>query len=127
MAVVEHTNFVDPKHYGGKHLLYVGGYYPQNHRYFKMKKEAIFKEFLPYLKKINPKFNSLFIIHYSLFKSKSAQPIIPLSYSKIIPQFETPLPKVYLANMQMVYPWDRGVNYAIELGERVADEVLKDV
>ncbi len=27
--------------------------------------------------------------------------------------------------MSMVYPWDRGTNYAIELGERIADIVVK--
>ncbi len=31
-----------------------------------------------------------------------------------------PLYKTYLANMDMVYPWDRGTNYAIEMGEEVA-------
>jgi len=27
---------------------------------------------------------------------------------------------VLLANIQQVYPWDRGTNYAIELGEKIA-------
>ncbi|PJE69230.1 amine oxidase, partial [Candidatus Shapirobacteria bacterium CG10_big_fil_rev_8_21_14_0_10_38_14] len=27
VAVVEHTNFTNPKHYANHHLLYVGGYY----------------------------------------------------------------------------------------------------
>lgn len=26
-------------------------------------------------------------------------------------------------NMDMVYPWDRGTNYAIELGEKMADVI----
>ena len=39
VAVVEHTNFVNPKHYHNQHILYVGGYYPQTHRYFKIKKK----------------------------------------------------------------------------------------
>ncbi len=38
----------------------------------------------------------------------------------MIPPFETPLRYVYLANMQQVYPWDRGTNYAVELGEKIA-------
>jgi len=28
------------------------------------------------------------------------------------------------ANIQQVYPWDRGTNYAVELGEKVADAIL---
>jgi len=126
VAIVDHTNFVGPKYYGGNHILYIGGYYPQNHRYFKMTKEEIFEEFLPYLQKINPS-HTLYPKPHTLSRSLFAQPVIPTNYSKIIPSFKTDNPKVFRANMQMVYPWDRGVNYAIELGEKVADEVIKPV
>ena len=56
-----------------------------------------------------------------LFIAPFAQPIIPINYSKIKPPFETPIKNVYLANIQQVYPWDRGTNYAVELGEKVSD------
>ena len=125
VAVVEHTNFVDKKHYGGNHILYLGGYYPQGHRYFKMSKEEIFEEFLPYLKKINPKFSHLSSLTSHLSTNLFAQPVIPTNYSQLIPSFKTSDPRIFRANMQMVYPWDRGVNYAIELGKKVANEILK--
>ena len=123
VAVVEQTNFVDKKYYGGNNILYVGGYYPQNHRYFKMSASQIYKEFLPYLKKINPQFDGLSVTGYELRVNKFAQPIIPVNYSQILPKIAKPEPNVFLANMQMVYPWDRGINYAIELGEKTADLV----
>ena len=128
VAVVEHTNFIDPKYYGGSHILYVGGYYPLNHPYFKMEKEKIFQEFKPYLKKINPSFNfELCTLNFKLFTNKHAQPIIPTNYSKIIPPFKTPIPNIYLATMHHIYPWDRGTNYAVKLGKEVAYEILKEV
>jgi len=34
------------------------------------------------------------------------------------------LPNVYLANMDSIVPWDRGTNYAIELGEKAAETIL---
>lgn len=123
VAVVEHTNFVESKYYGGHHILYVGGYYPQNHRYFKMAKKNILKEFLPYLQKINANISP--VTSY-LSCNLCAQPVMPLNYSKKIPQMRTPLSNVLLANMQMVYPWDRGVNYAIKLGEKVANEINQE-
>lgn len=125
VAVVEHTNFVDKKYYGGKHLLYVGGYYPQNHRYLKMSKEQIFEEFLPYLEKINPSFN--FTLHaspFALFTDLYAQPIIPINYSKELFPHQTPDPKIILVNMEQIYPWDRGTNYAVELGEKISRSIL---
>jgi len=121
VAVVEHTNFIDKKYYSGNHILYLGGYYPQNHRYFKMSVKQIINEFVPYLKKINPKFKipntKYLILNINLF----AQPVIPANYSEILSKMSKPEPNVFLANMQMVYPWDRGINYAIELGEKTAD------
>jgi hypothetical protein len=43
-----------------------------------------------------------------------------VNHSEKIPPLETPLPGVYWASMSHVYPWDRGTNYAVELGRRVA-------
>ncbi len=126
VAVVEQTNLVDKKHYGSENILYVGGYYPQNHPYFKMAAPQIFAEFLPYLQEINPNFSSASVISYHLSCSLHAQPVVPTNYSKIIPTFQTEIKNVYLANIQMVYPWDRGMNYAIEMGENVARFVKND-
>jgi len=123
VGVVEHTNFIDKSHYHHHSILYVLNYYPQNHRYLKTSKEKILKDFLPFLEKINPQFKKSSIINYRLFSNLYAQPIVPLNYSKIIPSYQTPVKDVFLACMQQVYPWDRGVNYAIELGEKIANEI----
>jgi protoporphyrinogen oxidase len=120
VAVVEQTNFVNEKYYGNNHLVYVGGYYPQNHRYFKMNKEKLLDEWQPYLQKINPDFDRLSPIAYRLSQNLHAQPVIPTHYSQIIPPHQTSIKNVYLANMQQIYPWDRGINYAIKLGNDVA-------
>jgi len=119
LVLVEHTNFMDPKHYGGQHLLYIGNYLPQDHPYLKMTKEELLKKFDPYLKKINPNYQ-LPTTYYQLFVAPFAQPIVTIDYPKKIPTFKTPLKNVYLANLDMVYPWDRGTNYAVEMGEKVA-------
>jgi len=125
LAVVEHTNFMDKKNYGGEHVLYVGNYLEHSHDYFKNNEGEMFYEFLPYLQKINKNFKESWVNKYYLFKAYYAQPIFPLNYSKVIPGFKTPINNVYLANMSQVYPWDRGTNYAVELGKKVAMEVLE--
>lgn len=126
LAVVAHTNFIDHKYYGGKHLTWIGNYLPPNHPYLKMSKKELFKLFIPHLKKINPDFNyQLSTSHYELFMGPFAQPVFGINYSKIKPDYITPLKNVYLANMDMVYPWDRGTNYAIELGYNVAEYIIK--
>lgn len=125
MAIVEHTNFMEKKNYNNEHLLYLGNYRPHDDEYFSMVKEQMLERFDNYLKKINPEYKKN-IIGIELFKAPFAQPIIPTNYSKILPSFKTPLKGVYLANIEQVYPWDRGTNYAVELGQKVVSLILND-
>lgn len=126
VAVVEQTNFVKEEHYNNQKILYVGGYYAQDHRYFKMSKEAILEEWLPYLQKINKKFKKSLVTDVKLSTNAFAQPIVPTNYSKDILAHQTPVKNVYLTNMQQIYPWDRGLNYAIEEGQKIVDEILEE-
>lgn len=122
MAIVEHTNFMDPSFYNNEHIMYVGNYKEVSDPLFSKSKEEIYELYKQYLQQINNSFEHD-VIGIEVFKASFAQPIIPVNYSKNIPDFKTPLQNVYLANMQQVYPWDRGTNYAVELGEKVANMI----
>lgn len=122
LAIVEHTNFMDKKHYNNEHLLYIGNYMEVTDPRFKMSQEKLLATYDPWLKKINPNYRSA-IIDYRLFHAPFAQPIIFRNYSKNIPAFETPLPNVFLVNIEQVYPWDRGTNYSVELGKKIAQKI----
>jgi protoporphyrinogen oxidase len=121
IAVVQHTNFIDKKNYGGRHIAYIGNYLPDNHPYLSLNKEQLLKKFLPYLKKINAKFT---ILNSFLFTYPFAQPVHTKMYSTRAPKLETPVPHVYLANLDSIYPWDRETNYAVELGRNAAKKIL---
>ena len=119
MAIIEHTNFMDKKHFNNEHLIYVGNYAFTDDK-LDITKEKLLPMYDSYLKKINPEYRKN-LIGYELFKAPFAQPIVPTNYSKMIPAMKTPLKHVILANIEQVYPWDRGTNYAVELGEKAAD------
>lgn len=119
MVVVEHTNFMDKKNYNDEHLVYIGNYMEMDNPVFNETREKLLDLYDPLLRKINPQYKKD-LIDYKVFRAPFAQPIVPANYSKFIPSFTTPLKDVYLANMQQVYPWDRGTNYAVELGVNVA-------
>lgn len=122
MAIVEHTNYMDKKYYNNEYLLYLGNYIATDDPKYKQTKEEKLALFDPYLKQINSDYKKT-LIDYKLFKDDFAQPIIPTHYSQMIPPITTPIKNVYLANIQQVYPWDRGTNYAVELGKKAADLV----
>lgn len=126
LVVAEHTNFMESKFYDNKHIVYIGNYLPSDHKYLKMTKEQLLKEFEPYIKKLSPK--SLENLSSSfLFTAPFAQPVVTKNYASLIPTIKSPLKDIYIANMDMVYPWDRGTNYAVELGINAANEVIKDL
>ncbi len=124
LALVEHTNFIEPEHYGGDHLVYCGDYLPADHAYFRMSKEELLVHFLPALRRFNHQFEYAWIRNSWLFREAYAQPIVGLNHSQNIPPLATPLPGLYWASMSQVYPWDRGTNFAVELGQRVAAEAV---
>ncbi len=126
LAVVSHTNYIDKRYYGGRHITYIGNYLPPDHPYLKFTKAQLLKKFLPYLKKLNPQLqtpNSKLQTH--IFTAPFAQPVHELHYSSRAPKLETPNPNIFIANMDSIYPWDRGTNYAVELGQKAAEAIKK--
>ena len=120
MLVMEQTNLVSKKQYGGKSIIYLGNYLPDGDKRLKLSEEQLIKLFIPYLKKINPEFNGAWIRKSWCFETAFAQPVFPVNYGKKIPAIKTSLPGLFVANQSMVYPWDRGTNYAVEIGRRSA-------
>jgi protoporphyrinogen oxidase len=123
LALVEHTNFVAPEHYGGDRLIYLGDYLEQNHEYFHLSHEELLDRFLPSLALVNPAFERSWVRASWVHRERYAQPIVPVGHSANIPPLRTPLPGLFWASMSQVYPWDRGTNFAVELGQRVAVEM----
>jgi protoporphyrinogen oxidase len=120
LALVEHTNYLPPEHYGGDHLIYMGDYLETDHEHFELSQEELLKRFLPSLARINPDFKPEWVRKSWLWRTKYAQPVPLVNHSKNIPSIETPIPGLFFASMSQVYPWDRGTNFAVEIGRRAA-------
>ncbi|HCC79703.1 MAG: oxidoreductase [Chloroflexi bacterium GWB2_49_20] len=124
LALVEHTNYVSPEHFGGDHIVYMGDYLEPDHEYFKLSQAELLERFMPGLKRINPDFQPDWIKKTWLFSTNYAQPVPLVNHSRNIPPIQTPLPGLYFASMSQVYPWDRGTNFAVEIGRRAARMIL---
>ena len=126
LSLVEHTNYIDAKHYGGDHIVYCGDYLNPDHEYFKLNKAELLERFLPALRRFNPDFDRTWVRETWLWKTPYAQPVPALNHSRNIPNIRTPLRGLYFASMSQVYPWDRGTNYAVEIGRRTARMIAED-
>jgi protoporphyrinogen oxidase len=125
LAVVEHTNYVSPENFGGDHILYCGDYREDGHKYFAMSDDELLELFIPGIQRLNPDFNPDWIKKVWVHRTKYGQPVPLLNHSQNIPTIKTPLDGLYFASMSQVYPWDRGTNFAVEIGRRAARLILE--
>jgi protoporphyrinogen oxidase len=126
-GVIEHTNFVPPARYGGRHLVYLSKYVLPDHPLWSTPDAAVWDVMLPWLPRLNPAFDPAWIRARHVFRAANGQPIIPLHYSRSIPPFATAVPGLFHACMAQVYPEDRGQSYAVRAGNRAAAALLESV
>lgn len=125
LALVEHTNWMDKVHYGGDVLVYCGDYVPMGHEYLTMPEDELAQRFMSVLSRFNPAFRPDWVRKSWVFRAPYAQPIPEVNHSQRVPTIETPLSGLYWASMSHVYPWDRGTNFAVEIGRRAAQHMLE--
>jgi protoporphyrinogen oxidase len=127
VGVIEHTNYVPPSEYQGRHLIYVSNYLERDDPIFRMKASQLFELYLPHLKRINPAFGADWIEKKLVLRAEAGQPVITRNYSERIPDHRTPLKGLYLANTLQIYPEDRGTNYSVWLGQTISQMVNEDL
>lgn len=120
VACVEHTNFIPAERYGGNHIVYLSNYVPPGHPVLEMDAEQVLASYVEGIRRINPEFDPSWVREKWLFKDPGGQPVITTHYSRSIPDLQTGIEGLYLANTTQIYPEDRGQNYSLLLGEKVA-------
>lgn len=124
LALVEHTNYLSPRFFGGDHIVYCGDYLVPDHEYFSLTKEELQERFFQALTLFNPEFEPDWVRDSWLFRTPYAQPVPTLNHSGNVPEIQAPIRGLWLASMSQVYPWDRGTNFAVEIGRRAARAIL---
>ncbi|MBC8161947.1 MAG: NAD(P)/FAD-dependent oxidoreductase [Roseiflexaceae bacterium] len=125
LSLVEHTNFIGREHYGGDYLVYAGDYLEPSHEYFRLSADELLERFTPALQKVNPRFERAWVRRVWVHREPYAQPIVEIDHARNVPPLQTPLPGLFWASMSQVYPWDRGTNFAVEIGARAAGEIAQ--
>lgn len=119
LVMVEHTNMLDKKYYGGRHVVYLANYIHRNDERFRKSDEEVLQEYTSILKRINPSFKKSWIIKSYISRVPRAQTIFEIGALKKIPPIELPLPNLYMINIDQMYPHDRNLNQGIGLGKKV--------
>lgn len=120
VGVIEHTNFEPPETYHGAHVVYLSRYLPESDAWWGKPDEQVLAEALGHLRRLFPHFDRSWLRGHHVWRARWAQPVVTPGYGARIPDHRSPLPGAWLATMAQIYPEDRGTNYAIREGRKVA-------
>lgn len=126
-GLIEHTNYIPRERYGGRHVLYISNYLFPDHPLYRATKEEVLASYLPALTRVNPAFDRSWILASHHVRADYAQPVVTVGYREQIPSMRSSVPGLYLCCMAQIFPEDRGMNYAIVYGDRVAQAVMEDL
>lgn len=125
VGVIEHTNFQPADRYGGRHVVYLSRYLPQDDPLLALDDAAVLDFALPHLRRMFPAFSAGWVLGHHVWRAMWAQPLVTRHYSARIPPAEGPAPGLHLCSMAQVYPEDRGTNYAVREGRALAARLME--
>jgi protoporphyrinogen oxidase len=123
VGVIEHTNFDKPENYKGSHIAYLSRYLPTEDPVWGYTDEQYRSFALEHLKRMFPDMDKSWVQEYAVWRSEYAQPVTERNYSDYVPGQETPYDNAWISTMAQIYPEDRGTNYAIREGRKIAAQL----
>lgn len=124
LALIDHAQFVPAEHFGGEHPVYVADYVDTAGGDWLRTDEELVGLALSRIRTVAPHIDEGDVNKSWVFREAYAQPVPIRNASALIPSLEVEgTDGLFHASLAHVYPWDRGTNYAIELGEKAAAAV----
>jgi protoporphyrinogen oxidase len=120
VGVIEHTNLDDASHYAGKHIVFLSRYISTEDPIWSYGDKQYLDYALEHLSRMFPDFRRDWLVEYRIWRAEYAQPVTERDYSKYLPVKQTPYENAHIATMAQIYPEDRGTNYAIRDGQKMA-------
>jgi len=125
LALIEHTNFVSKSNFGGEHIVYLADYVDTVSPEWQRTNEELVALAAGACARVNSDILASSINNSWVFRDPYAQPVVGVNASKNIPPIAVAeAPNLFHGSMAHIYPWDRGTNFALELGSKLAAAVL---
>lgn len=126
LVFIQHDNLTGAERYG-THLYYLATYVPTDTEDFTRSDDDTRALWFEELTKIFPHFDPEQVRETHHFRFANAQHIVDPGYEQRIPDHRTPIEGVYLANFAQIFPEDRGTNFAVRDGDKVAAMIADDL
>jgi protoporphyrinogen oxidase len=123
-GVIEYTNLI-PGTREGEHVLYAPFYMPKTHPKWALGNAELIDEVIGYLSRLNPQFDSSWVLARHCHRYEFAQTICPPGFQAILPPMKTPVAGFYMADTSYYYPEDRSISESIATAKRLVDEMIR--
>lgn len=124
VVLLDLTNLVGNEAFNGKHVYYIGDYVPSEDWSCQADEDDVKQRWFEQLRELFPDFDRSLVTEEHLFRLRNAQHIVGTDFHNQLVEHQTPCPGVLLANFSQIFPMDRGTNYAVRDGIRMADRIL---
>ncbi|MEW5869517.1 MAG: NAD(P)/FAD-dependent oxidoreductase [Chloroflexota bacterium] len=126
-GIIEQTNLNRNLQNAGLNLIYIPFYLPTSEPRYGFSDAALFDEYIPMLKQVNPAFDESWIKERFVFRTPYAQAICTTGFAELMPGIRSPLQGLYLTDSTQFYPEDRTISAAIRQGRAAAQAILEDL
>ncbi len=124
-GVIEMTSMISTDETAGRHLVYLPRYTVPGDPVFSLDDSEIRRRMLTDLRRIHPDLLNEDIEKDFVFRAQIVQPIPVLSYSKLLPDMETSIPGLYLANSTFILNGTLNNNEMIKIASQAVERITK--
>ena len=123
-AVIEMTALVDPATFGGRSLVYLPRYLPQDDPTWRRTDADIVEESLGALARMYPAFKRSEVVGWEVARAREVLAVPTLDYSRTLrPPLQTSIPHVYTVNSAQIVNGTLNVNETLALAAEKAAEL----
>ncbi|NTU78937.1 MAG: NAD(P)/FAD-dependent oxidoreductase [Chloroflexales bacterium] len=126
-GVIETTAYIDPKHVGGYHLVYLPKYTAPGSPLLTLSDEEIRETWLSNLEQMFPDFDRRSVRYFLVNRERFVEPIHELNSRHLIPPVKTAVEALYLVTTAQIYPDLTNGEAVARHAARAAETVLESL
>ncbi len=120
-GIIEMTNLVSREETAGRHLVYLPKYTAPNDPLFNASEDEIWRQFLPAVQRVIPDFKESDVERRFLFRERFVQPVPVLNYSELVPDMQTSINGLILANTTQIINSTLNNNAMVKIARQAVD------
>ena len=124
-GIIEMTNLISGEETEGRHLVYLPKYTSPGDPLFEAGDDEIWTEFRKHLLRVIPDFKDSDVEKRFTFRERFVQPVPTLHYSEIVPEMDTGVDGLILANTTQIINSTLNNNAMVQIARQAVEIVLK--